>query len=634
MPESSAEPPIQPAASEGPAGPASAERAAAYLPFGAYAAPSVLTAPRPHWTRAYELPSARKVVYAGLQLAAGSSVTIRRASIYIGLLSLGAFGPAAILVLIGLARLLGDPVTAPTLTGDNPFLIFSEQPELAGPLALIYVVAIVGIVLIVAISIDAKAIAIAMLGGSAADGPMTLPEALVRARQTFWRLFGSGLLVGIVSGAVSIALAWPFLRPSDSNQGLTFITSMIGTLVVAPFAFASTGIVLGDAGAIETLRRSYRLFRAAPRITLVVTFFTLVSAAIQTFAFSGGADLASRIATFFQIGEGGTALILPGILVLALIVAFGSLTFTIAAIVAAPQVTAFLGLTFYSAGLDKARLGPSGVTRRPRWISIPMSVVMVGLAAVVVAAIPMIASFHARAASPLLGVLKTEAAPHGLQVTELGANAVVEDPPGDTLGEVGGSSSSDILLADVGWFPETPDWLKLRFDCKAPGVTCADSPRSEDTFAGEGVYVYFQRMAGGPEAVTPGRIAEWGPIFAVDGIVGGSIALGDQFPGATDAVITRRAGAVTLLVAVEYAGPAGYAERATSARSLWIGSDLITLIPSGEIPDSLIGWDAYAGDRAPGGSLGSYDILRSDPRDALLEPEGPPMFLALPSFAP
>jgi len=633
MPEPSAEPPIQPAPSDGRGDPAPAEQAAGYLPFGAYAPPSALTAPRPRWTRTYELPSARKVVYAGLQLAAGSSVTIRRASIYIGLLSLGAFGPAAILVLIGLARLLGDPVTAPTLTGDNPFLIFSEQPELAGPLALIYVVAIVGFVLIVAISIDAKAIAIAMLGGAAADGPMTLAEAIVRARQTFWRLLGSGLLVGIVSGVISIALAWPFLRPFDSNQGLTFITSMIGTLVVAPFAFASTGIVLGDAGAIETLRRSYRLFRAAPRIALVVTLFTLVSAAIQTFAFSGGADLASRIATFFQIGEGGTALILPGILVLALIVAFGSLTFTIAAIVAAPQVTAFLGLTFYSAGLDKARLGPSVGARRPRWVSIPMSVVMVGLAAVVVAAIPTIASFRARAASPLLVVLKAEAA-HGLQMTEVGSNAVVEDPPGDMVGEAGGSASSDIVLADVGWFPQTPDWLKQRFDCTAPGVTCADSPRNEDTFAGEGVYVYFQRMAGGPEAVTPGRIGEWGPIFAVDGIVGGSVALGDQFPGATDAVITRRAGAVTLLVAVEYAGSAGYAERATSARSLWIGSDLITLIPSDEVPDFLIGWDAYAGDRAPGGSLGSYDILRSDPRDPLLDPESAPMFLALPSFAP
>jgi hypothetical protein len=623
MQEPSAEPAIPPTSSERPA----------YLPFGAYAPASALVA-RPTWTRTYELPSARKVVYAGLQLAAGSNIAIRRASIYIGLLSLGAFGPAAILVLIGLARLLGDPVTAPTLTGDNPFLIFSEQPELAGPLALVYVVAIVGIVLIVAISIDAKAIAIAMLGGAAADGPMTLPEAIARARQTFWRLLGSGLLVGIVSGVVSIALAWPFLRPFDSNQGLTFITSMIGTLVVAPFAFASTGIVLGDAGAIETLRRSYRLFRAGPRIALVVTLFTLVSAAIQTFAFSGGADLASRVATFFHVGEGGASLILPGMLVLALIVAFGSLTFTIAAIVAAPQVTAFLGLTFYSAGLDKARLDAARGARRPRWVSIPMSVVMVGLAVVVVAAIPTIASFHVRAASPLLVVLKDEAMAHGLQLTVLGSNAAVEDPPGDVFGGADGPASSDMLLADVGWFPQAPDWLVQRFDCSAPGVTCADSPRSEDTFLGDGVFLYFQRMAGGPEAVTPGRIGEWGPIFAVDGIVGGSNALGDQFPGATDAVITRRAGAVTLLVAVTYAGPAGYAERATSARSLWIGSDLITLIPSDEVPDFTIGWDAYAGERAPGARQGSYDILRPDPADPLLDPEGAPMFLALPSFAP
>jgi uncharacterized membrane protein len=145
-----------------------------YLPFAAYAPPSRLTTPAPSWTRAYELPSARRMVSAGLQLALGSNVAIRRASIYIGLLSLGAFGPAAILVLIGLARLLSDPATTKTLTGSDPTLIFFEQPELAGPLTLIYLVAIVGAILLVAISIDAEAMAIALLGGGASERPLLL----------------------------------------------------------------------------------------------------------------------------------------------------------------------------------------------------------------------------------------------------------------------------------------------------------------------------------------------------------------------------------------------------------------------------------------------------------------------------
>ncbi len=62
----------------------------------------------PGWTRAFELPTAGKVVGAGLHLAATSSAAIRRASLYIGLLALGAFGPAAVLMLVGIGRLLGD----------------------------------------------------------------------------------------------------------------------------------------------------------------------------------------------------------------------------------------------------------------------------------------------------------------------------------------------------------------------------------------------------------------------------------------------------------------------------------------------------------------------------------------------
>ena len=89
------------------------------------------------------------------------------------------------------------------------------------------------------------------------------------------------------------------------------------------------------------------------------------------------------------------ALILPGILVLALIVAFGSLTFTIAAIVAAPQVAAFLGLTFYSAGLDLART-PGGAQRPARWVTLPMGIAIAFLAFVTVIGVPAIASVSLR----------------------------------------------------------------------------------------------------------------------------------------------------------------------------------------------------------------------------------------------
>ena len=222
--------------------------------------------------------------------------------------------------------------------------------------------------------------AISILGGHASDQPLRLREAIVRARQVFWRLLGAGLLVGLATTIVTLVVSLPFIRPPDSNTGINFIASMIAALVVTPFAFASAGIVLGDVGATEALRRSVALFKARPRISLVVTLFTLVTSAIQTFAISAGADAALRVGELMHLNleQGGLPLIITAVIVLAFIVAFGSLTFTIAAIVAAPQVTGFLGLTYYSGGLDRART-PDGVRpRRFRWVSLPMAVTMVG----------------------------------------------------------------------------------------------------------------------------------------------------------------------------------------------------------------------------------------------------------------
>jgi hypothetical protein len=604
---------------------------APYLPFAAYAPPSRLTTPAPSWTRAYELPSARGVVSAGLQLALASSVTIRRASLYIGLLSLGAFGPAAVLLLIGLARLLSDPATAATITGDDPTLIFFEQPDLAGPLTLIYAVAIVGVILLVAISIDAVAIAISLLGGSASESPLLLREAVTRARQVFWRLLVSGLLVGLASALVSFIVASPFLRPLDTNQGITFIASMLGTLAVTPFAFAATGIVLGDAGAIETLRRSVRLFRARPRIALVVTLFTLVTSAIQSFALGGGADIAFRVADFFHVGQGGAALILPGILVLAFIVAFGSLTFTIAAIVAAPQVSAFLGLTFYSAGLDQARTPANGPPRRARWVSIPMSIVMVGLGVVVVLGIPMIASFRPHAASPLLAFLRDSAATGGEQIAALGVAASAEDPAGDVRGPAG-APWMDIIAGDAGWLPNVPTWLLDEFRCGAAGVTCSAGGSEDAVFLGGGV-VYLQRMAAGPETVPVGHIAEWGPTFAVYGEAHLSALTDVQFSGSTQVYLTRRLSTTDELIRLQGGGGA-LIHRSTDARSRWIGTDLITIIPASELFDLPEFWDVYAGERGSSSSAASVDTLRPDDGAPLLPFVGTPMFLSLPSFAP
>jgi hypothetical protein len=350
--------------------------------------PGALPSP-PAWSRAYELPSARRVVGAGLQLAVDASGAIRRASIYIGLLALGALGPAVVLLLLAIGRLLALPGFADTVVSD-PRLLFYEHPEVVEPLLTVYVLVLVGFLVIAAISIDAQAMAITMLGGQASERPVRLWEAVVRARQVFWRLFGAGFLVGLANLVVTLAVTLPFIRPLDSNTGLSFIASMIGALAVTPFAFAGTGIVLGDVGATEALRRSVTLFRARPRIAFVVTLFTLVTSAIQTFAIGAGADAAVRVGELMHLGldQGALALVLTVAIVLAFIVAFGSLTFTIAAIVAAPQVAGFLGLTHYARGLDRALAPEDAPPRGFRWVTLPIIATMLGLLALGGLALP------------------------------------------------------------------------------------------------------------------------------------------------------------------------------------------------------------------------------------------------------
>ena len=348
------------------------------------------SAPAPPTT--YEPPTARQVVSAGLQLAVSATKPIRRASIYIGVLALGAFGPAVLLFILGLGRLLADPATADVVLTDPTFLL-DLRPDLETPLRMLGGLVLIGSLLLVAISVDAQAIAISQLAGVASERPLPLADAVTRARQAFWRLLGAGILVGLASGLVALAFTLPFGGVA-ANSGINFVASIIGALAVTPWAFAATGIVLGDVGAVESLRRSVALYRARKRVALVVVLFTLVTAAIQTFALEAGVGLAIQVGEILgiNIDQGPGSLILPAIFVLALVVALGSLIFTIAAIVAAPQVVAFLGLTFHSGGLDRAR---SAVTARRgpfHWVSVPFAIAVAVEIVIAISALSMISA--------------------------------------------------------------------------------------------------------------------------------------------------------------------------------------------------------------------------------------------------
>jgi len=358
-------------------GPPSAEAGAAPAPdaesVGVRPQVDATTASAPS-LRAYELPGPRRVVIHGLQLASAGSAELRRASLYIGLLSLGLLGPTLI---YGLAVLVHFRVTdVQSFDG-----LFRNRSMLGAFLAF---EALAGGAILgwVAVTIDGRLIAISLLAARAGDQAFTLREATIRARQAFWRVVGASFLVGIVSLVAQLIVLASLGNLGGSNQGATLIATFIATLVVAPFGYVATGIVLGDVGATESIRRSVQLARARPTIAVVVALFAFVATALQTFALSAGLEVVVRIGQFLHLGvdAGWLPLALIVIGILAFVVALGSLVFTVSAIVVAPQVAAFLGLTFYSGGLDSARRAEAEARPKFRWITRPMVALMAILA--------------------------------------------------------------------------------------------------------------------------------------------------------------------------------------------------------------------------------------------------------------
>ncbi len=356
--------------------PAAVEDAATAL-HGDVAAPLADTAavpPAPD-LRTYELPGPRRVVTHGLQLASGVSTDLRRASLYIGLLSLGLLGPV---LLYGIAVVVHFSITdVDSFQG----LLFANPAALP---AFIGLEALAGGAILgwLAVTIDGRLIAISLLAARAGAQAFSLRDATIRARQVFWRMVGAAVLVGTVTLVTQLIVLAILGDLNGSSQGATLIAAFIATLATAPFGYAATGIVLGDVGASESIRRSVRLARARPTIAIVVALFTFAASAIQTFALSAGLDVIVRVGQFLHLGvdAGWLALALVVIGILAFLVALGSLAFTVSAIVVAPQVAAFLGLTFYAGGLDRARRTEPNAHSKFRWITRPMVALMALLA--------------------------------------------------------------------------------------------------------------------------------------------------------------------------------------------------------------------------------------------------------------
>lgn len=339
-------------------------------PQGALAAPPAPT-PAAAVARIYDLPSARNVVISGLLLAASSTRELRRASLYIGLLTLGLLGPTVAFGLLIATHL--------DLRDLDLLVLLRANSDLVDPFVIFLFLVYGGVFGLVAVLIDGQLIAVSLLAARAGDRTLTLRQATTRARQVFWRLFGGAVVVGLGSSVLQTVIRFALGDPRGEHQGVTIVALVLGVMIFSPFGYLATGVVLGDVGPIEALRRSVALARARPSIALVVALFTLLTAAIQTFALSAGLGLVVDIGQFLHLDLGGSSLafLVMVIGLLAFVMALGSLFFTISAIVVAPQVAAFLGLTFYSGGLERAQAAGSS---RFRWVTVPMAGLMIILA--------------------------------------------------------------------------------------------------------------------------------------------------------------------------------------------------------------------------------------------------------------
>ncbi|HET9680701.1 MAG TPA: hypothetical protein VFP19_01590 [Candidatus Limnocylindrales bacterium] len=355
----------------------------------------------------FELPSARQVVGRGLQLALDGNRDIRNVSLYVGLLVLAVAGPAALLVVVDLPRLFEVNWQLPQIVtpGEMTTLV-----TLLGPLYLVGGLALLGVV---TVSIDGQLMAATMLAARAAGRPLTMRESLRRARQVFWRYGGAAFGVGILSTVISTAIGVVLgsLGHGEST-GASLVGTLVATLIVAPFGYILTAIVIGDVDGVAALGRSITLARARPRLAIVVAVFAFLASTFQVFGVGAALGVVGQVLSLIDphvAADAGLLVVIPAVAIA--LVAFGSLGLTVGAVTAAPQITAFLGLTHFSAGLDRARASsteetpagsdeplaeaevvsywaePAKPAGRTRWVTWPMVALIVLEALLALAAI-------------------------------------------------------------------------------------------------------------------------------------------------------------------------------------------------------------------------------------------------------
>ena len=264
-----------------------------------------------------------------------------------------------------LVVIAGLALTLPALT--DPTILAEADPDGSsvawlGWLALAAVPAILGYV---AAGVEARALATAVIGGRVEGRPLRLRESIAIARRRFWTVLGAQLVVGLIAAIASALGQVLVVAVFGPVEGLTFGVSLVISVAIGwPFVYVPAGIILGEVGVWEAIRRSMGLVSLRKRLAVVVTLFGVLSQFVVLFGLSIGVDVVSRVLAGTGLtDEFPRPVVVP--VAAMLVFAVGTLTFLVEAIAAAPAVHAFAALTHYTNGLELGRRDP--VVGRHLW---------------------------------------------------------------------------------------------------------------------------------------------------------------------------------------------------------------------------------------------------------------------------
>ncbi len=312
----------------------------------------------------------RRLLGASFDLLTRTSDDMRRASFYIGIITLGTVGPLAV------ASWAIEVVSIHKTDRQMEAILLNGGSFWLGSLA-----SLAGFGLLVA-AVESRAMAAAILGGHLAGRPVSLRASLERSRTVFWGVIAGSIIVGVPLLIAQFAMNWAAQAAFGDQIDVSIVSSTVAAAVVgAPLAYILSGIVLGDVGPLEAVRRSFRVFRARKLAAALVAVFETIATVLVILGLGVGLDIALRVFGALGLGadSGPAGLALTTVSILAGVFALGTLVYTAYAIAVAPQIVMFIGLTRATFGLDRVRPGgdrdPSAMApgrRRFRWLTRPL----------------------------------------------------------------------------------------------------------------------------------------------------------------------------------------------------------------------------------------------------------------------